>query len=60
MSGSHLFIVVRVGGSYFAVFFCHQGPLPHTVPHFWQMIWEQESVAIIMLNRVIEKNQVGI
>ncbi|XP_078365840.1 uncharacterized protein LOC144650067 isoform X1 [Oculina patagonica] len=35
-----------------------QGPLPHTAKHFWQMIWEQNSEAVIMLNRVIEKNQI--
>lgn len=37
-----------------------QGPLPHTAKHFWQMIWEQNSTAILMLNRVVEKNQVSI
>ncbi|XP_067052052.1 tyrosine-protein phosphatase non-receptor type 2-like isoform X2 [Acropora muricata] len=35
-----------------------QGPLSHTAKHFWQMIWEQNTTAIIMLNRVVEKNQV--
>jgi tyrosine-protein phosphatase non-receptor type 1 len=35
-----------------------QGPLPNTVSHFWLMVWEQNSKAIIMLNKVIEKNQV--
>uniref|UniRef100_T1IJ27 protein-tyrosine-phosphatase n=1 Tax=Strigamia maritima TaxID=126957 RepID=T1IJ27_STRMM len=35
-----------------------QGPLPHTASHFWQMTWEQNSKAILMLNKVIEKNQV--
>lgn len=35
-----------------------QGPLSHTAKHFWQMIWEQNTAAIIMLNRVVEKNQV--
>ena len=35
-----------------------QGPLEHTVGQFWQMIWEQDSKAIIMLNRVIEKGAV--
>lgn len=35
-----------------------QGPLPHTAKHFWQMIWEQNSAAIVMLNRVVEKNQI--
>lgn len=35
-----------------------QGPLPATTGHFWLMIWEQKSKAILMLNRVIEKNTV--
>jgi len=33
-----------------------QGPLCSTSPHFWSMVWEQGCRAIIMLNRVIEKN----
>ena len=33
-----------------------QGPLSGTTPHFWSMVWEQNCKAIIMLNRVIEKN----
>jgi len=32
-----------------------QGPLGNTVDHFWSMVWEQNSKAVIMLNRVIEK-----
>ncbi|CAN9514045.1 unnamed protein product [Ophioblennius macclurei] len=32
-----------------------QGPLRNTCGHFWLMIWEQASKAVIMLNRVIEK-----
>lgn len=35
-----------------------QGPLPHTVGHFWLMVWEQNSMAILMLNKIIEKKQV--
>ncbi|XP_014208609.1 tyrosine-protein phosphatase non-receptor type 1 isoform X2 [Copidosoma floridanum] len=35
-----------------------QGPLPSTAGHFWLMVWEQNSKSIIMLNKVIEKNQV--
>lgn len=35
-----------------------QGPLPHTSGHFWLMVWEQNSKAILMLNRVIEKGQI--
>lgn len=32
-----------------------QGPLRNTCGHFWLMIWEQCSKAVIMLNRVIER-----
>ncbi|CAB3226391.1 unnamed protein product [Arctia plantaginis] len=35
-----------------------QGPLAFTVGHFWLMIWEQNTKAILMLNKVIEKNEV--
>ncbi|XP_055929077.1 tyrosine-protein phosphatase non-receptor type 2-like isoform X2 [Argiope bruennichi] len=35
-----------------------QGPLPVTTGHFWLMVWEQKSKAILMLNRIIEKNTV--
>ncbi len=35
-----------------------QGPLQQTSEHFWQMIWEQKSPSIIMLNRIIEKGMV--
>ncbi|XP_028392737.1 tyrosine-protein phosphatase 10D-like [Dendronephthya gigantea] len=34
-----------------------QGPLSHTCKHFWEMIWEQNTYSVVMLNRVIEKNQ---
>ncbi|TGZ63641.1 hypothetical protein CRM22_006791 [Opisthorchis felineus] len=32
-----------------------QGPMQQTVSHFWLMIWERRSPAIIMLNRIFEK-----
>ncbi|KAM4630858.1 tyrosine-protein phosphatase non-receptor type 2 [Polymixia lowei] len=32
-----------------------QGPLRNTCGHFWLMMWEQKTKAVIMLNRVIEK-----
>jgi Protein tyrosine phosphatase len=35
-----------------------QGPLPHTTGHFWLMVWEQNCKAVLMLNRIVEKNQV--
>ncbi|KAJ8259015.1 hypothetical protein COCON_G00180270 [Conger conger] len=31
-----------------------QGPLPSTSGHFWQMVWEQRSAGVVMLNRIIE------
>ncbi|XP_012254209.2 tyrosine-protein phosphatase non-receptor type 2 isoform X2 [Athalia rosae] len=35
-----------------------QGPLSNTAGHFWLMVWEQNSKAVLMLNKVIEKSQV--
>ncbi|XP_053624416.1 tyrosine-protein phosphatase non-receptor type 2-like isoform X2 [Plodia interpunctella] len=35
-----------------------QGPLAFTVTHFWLMVWEQNSRAILMLNKIIEKNEI--
>ncbi|KAL0902107.1 hypothetical protein ABMA27_000056 [Loxostege sticticalis] len=35
-----------------------QGPLAFTVSHFWLMVWEQNSRAILMLNKIIEKNEI--
>ncbi|XP_029837691.2 tyrosine-protein phosphatase non-receptor type 2 isoform X1 [Ixodes scapularis] len=35
-----------------------QGPLQSTTSHFWLMVWEQKTKAILMLNRIIEKNTV--
>lgn len=32
-----------------------QGPLQGTTGHFWSMVWQQGTKAVIMLNRVIEK-----
>nr|XP_033327168.1 receptor-type tyrosine-protein phosphatase N2 isoform X1 [Megalopta genalis] len=32
-----------------------QGPLPHTAADFWQLIWEQGSVVIVMLTRLTEE-----
>ncbi|CAI9550679.1 unnamed protein product, partial [Staurois parvus] len=35
-----------------------QGPLPITCGHFWEMVWEQKSSGVVMLNRVIEKGSI--
>jgi len=31
-----------------------QGPMAHTIADFWQMVWEQGSVVIVMLSRLSE------
>jgi len=31
-----------------------QGPMAHTIADFWQMVWEQGSVVIVMLSRLTE------
>lgn len=46
--------VPRAGRNYILC----QGPLLHTISHFWLMIWEQDSDIIVMLNNIVEKNQV--
>eukprot|EP00063_Salmo_salar_P063248 XP_014038083.1 PREDICTED: tyrosine-protein phosphatase non-receptor type 2-like isoform X1 [Salmo salar] len=37
------------------IYILSQGPLKNTCGHFWLMVWEQNSKAVIMLNRIIEK-----
>ncbi|PNJ11481.1 PTPN2 isoform 7, partial [Pongo abelii] len=32
-----------------------QGPLPNTCCHFWLMVWQQKTKAVVMLNRIVEK-----
>ena len=33
------------------------GPLAQTAPDFWQMVWEQGSVVMVMLTRLTENGQ---
>ncbi|XP_061213397.1 tyrosine-protein phosphatase non-receptor type 2 isoform X5 [Neopsephotus bourkii] len=35
-----------------------QGPLPNTCCHFWLMVWQQQTKAVVMLNRIVEKESV--
>lgn len=35
-----------------------QGPLPTTLAHFWQMIWEQGAVVIVALCRLQENGEI--
>lgn len=39
--------------------FPFQGPLPNTCGNFWEMVWEQRSRGVVMLNRIIEKGSVS-
>lgn len=40
-------------------FFTTQGPLPNTCCHFWLMVWQQQTKAVVMLNRTVEKESVS-
>ncbi|XP_039630990.1 receptor-type tyrosine-protein phosphatase H-like isoform X2 [Polypterus senegalus] len=39
-------------------FIAAQGPLPNTVANFWQMIWEQNVQAVVMVTNCEEGNRV--
>uniref|UniRef100_A0A7M4ELV5 Tyrosine-protein phosphatase non-receptor type n=1 Tax=Crocodylus porosus TaxID=8502 RepID=A0A7M4ELV5_CROPO len=36
----------------------YKGPLPNTCCHFWLMVWQQKTKAVVMLNRIVEKDSV--
>lgn len=46
-------------GSSYTTASLFQGPLPNTCGNFWEMVWEQRSRGVVMLNRVIEKGSVS-
>lgn len=39
-------------------FIATQGPMVNTVNDFWQMAWQEESPAIVMITKLKEKNEV--
>ena len=34
--------------------------MPHTCESFWQMVWENNTEGIVMLNKIVEKNAVRV
>uniref|UniRef100_A0A8C9YDQ2 protein-tyrosine-phosphatase n=1 Tax=Sander lucioperca TaxID=283035 RepID=A0A8C9YDQ2_SANLU len=40
-----------------AAFIATQGPMPHTVGDFWDMVWQEGSRIIVMVTRLKENNE---
>jgi tyrosine-protein phosphatase non-receptor type 9 len=38
-------------------FISSQGPLPRTFPDFWQMVWEQRTLLVVMTTRAVERHR---
>ncbi|XP_071972670.1 tyrosine-protein phosphatase non-receptor type 13 isoform X3 [Engystomops pustulosus] len=51
------FIKMPVGKEEFTYIAC-QGPLPSTVPDFWQMVWEQKATVIAMMTQEMEGGKI--
>lgn len=51
------YIRMQVGNNEFFYISC-QGPLPSTVPAFWQMIWENKSDVIAMMTQEVERGRI--
>lgn len=41
-------------------FIATQGPMVNTVNDFWQMAWQEEAPAIVMITKLKEKNEVSV
>lgn len=39
-------------------YICTQGPLDKTVEDFWRMVWQEKSVIVVMLTKVVEQGKV--
>ncbi|XP_054456293.1 tyrosine-protein phosphatase non-receptor type 13 [Anoplopoma fimbria] len=50
------YIRMQVGDETFFYISC-QGPLPSTVPAYWQMIWENKSDVIAMMTQEVERGR---
>lgn len=35
-----------------------QGPLPHTIADFWQVVWEQSCNTVVMLTATAERGRI--
>ncbi|KAK2824256.1 hypothetical protein Q5P01_021431 [Channa striata] len=51
------YIRMQAGDDEFFYISC-QGPLPSTVPAFWQMIWENKSDIIAMMTQEVERGRI--
>ncbi|KAK9513771.1 hypothetical protein VZT92_027277 [Zoarces viviparus] len=56
INASHIAMVPPVSGVCLR-YVAAQGPLPQTVTHFWQTVWEQQIHTIIMLTTLTERGR---